>query len=59
MQTDLALPDLPIEAIRLYPDSDRAIDTQRMQTERCDSQLSTEWSPLHACKTQMLFTLPQ
>jgi hypothetical protein len=34
MQTDLALPDMPIEAIRLYPDSDRAIDSQRMETER-------------------------
>lgn len=34
MQTDLALPDMPTEAIRLYPDSDRAIDAQRMEAER-------------------------
>lgn len=34
-QTDLALPELPPEAVRLYPDSDRAIDSQREQTERC------------------------
>lgn len=34
LQTDLALPELPPEAVRLFPDSDRAIDSQRFQTER-------------------------